>query len=736
MTSNRNSNNAVGCHAHVLVGMSRTISAATVLFLFIISSLFAADPNLNDLTEQLIGNRPALERTDQQLTEAYSAIVDSLLPDLANEDLAKRSASALTVEHLAFHASRPDAEIERSALAKVIAASVNRELPLFTKSWLIRQLERIGRAESAASLAKLLEDADPIIRDCACRALAKNSAPEAAEPLRKALAAADTSTWQIVLISAISSRRDPADMPLIKKFASSENDSVCIAALRGLANIGDKAAIEPLLALMQKGSPQVRQAATDCFITLANHLGDMGDEVNAVAIYSSIAFSPLPTASAPRAAGIIGLGRFGPGAFPQIFEAANDPDFRVRGAVAEALAVNSDKNIVPEIATRFPSASPEAKVVFLRALTIRKDKSGLPTLVTAATDSDANVRATAIRGFVSIGDASVIPIVVKAATTDGDAQTAARFALDQMAGADINGALLAYEKDADGRTKVELARAFGTRRVYGATPSLIQSAADADPAVRRESIRALGLLVDNSSMPALLMIMAGASKDDRDTAIDAVTNAAKRLPEDIRSDAIAAAFLASEPETRVRLIAVAPRIGGAKLLAVVRPSLADADPEIQSAAIRALADWPDAGPADDLLAIAKGATDETRHVIALRGYIRLARLASDRPGAERARLFVAGLQTARRADEKRQAIGGLAEVRHITALEAVTPLIADPALAQEAAVAVVLIGRDIVNDNPDAVKSAMQKVVETSKNADNQKQAKEILDRAEQKLKK
>jgi HEAT repeat protein len=711
----------------------RTYLLIVAAALLLVPVAHAAAADITDLTQQLAGDKPAAQRTDQERTEAYTAVLQSLLADLATEDAGKRSAAQSTLERIAFHASRPDAESERSACAGAIAAQFANDTPVLAKFWLIRQLERIGRAESVASLARLLEDADPSVRDCARRALAKNPAPESAEPLRKTLAAADTATWQIALINAIASRRDPADVTLIAKYAASDNDRLCIASLRGLATIGDKAGIEALLALMQKGSPQVRQAATDCFITLANHLGDNGDKINAVAMYGTI-LNLMPTASAPRSAAIIGLGRFGAGAFPMLFEAAGDSDFRVRGAVTQALAASSDKNVVDEIAKRFAGASPQAKVVFLRALSARRDKSSLGIFLVAADDADLDVRATAIRGFVSVGDAQAIPVVLKSATTDGEVQAAARFALDQMSSPDINSALLASVKDADGRTKVELARAFGARRVYDATPLLIQSAADADPAVRRESIRTLGLLVDAKTMPDLITIMAGAPKDDRDPAIDAVTNAAKRLPDEVRADAVVAALPAAQPEARTRLLAVAGRIGGSKALAATRETLADPNADVHSATVRTLAAWPDAEAAEDVLKLATGTEPEQQQIIALQGYIRLVGLASNRPAPDTIKMYMQAMSAAKRPDEKRRVLAGLGQVRHIAALQAVTPYLDDPALVAEAAQAAVRIGREIVNDNPESVRAAMQKVLEISKNTDIQKQAKETLDRAAQKL--
>jgi len=148
-----------------------------------------------------------------------------------------------------------------------------------------------------------------------------------------------------------------------------------------------------------------------------------------------------------------------------------------------------------------------------------------------------------------------------------------------------------------------------------------------------------------------------------------------------------------------------------------------------------MTEWPDALAADDLLALAKTSAGETQRVLATRGYIRVCAIRSTRPDAESAKLLVVGLQLAQRPDEKWQALGALGEVRDILALQAVVPCMGDKALREEAAMAAVRIGRDIWNNHPQAVKDAMQKVIEVSKNDGLKRDAKEALDHAEQKLK-
>ena len=71
----------------------------------------------------------------------------------------------------------------------------------------------------------------------------------------------------------------------------------------------------------------------------------------------------------------------------------------------------------------------------------------------------------------------------------------------------------------------------------------------------------------------------------------------------------------------------------------------------------------------------------------------------------------------------------------LAAFQSVVPCMGNADLREEACYAAVRIGRDIWNQYPEAVRAAMQKVLEVSKNDGLKREAKEPLDRAEQKLK-
>jgi HEAT repeat protein len=287
--------------------------------------------------------------------------------------------------------------------------------------------------------------------------------------------------------------------------------------------------------------------------------------------------------------------------------------------------------------------------------------------------------------------------------------------------------------------KVEVVQALAMRHVTAATPALLKAAEDTDAGVRNESFKSLGAVATTDSLAAVSALLAKTQDDgSRGEAAKALVNIARRDADtEKRAEPILAAETTATGPAKFSLMGVLGLIGGQKSLEAVRAAVKDNDEKTKDAAIRALADWPDAAAAADLLDVAKTAADEPHQVLAIRGSIRVVRLPSGRPGPENAKMLIAGLETAKRPEEKKQALGGLAEVRELAALQAVVPCLDDPALKEEAAQAAVRIGRDIWNNdkNAETVKTAMEKVIEVSKNQDMVKQAKETLGNAEKKAK-
>ncbi|MCX7050189.1 MAG: HEAT repeat domain-containing protein, partial [Candidatus Sumerlaeota bacterium] len=446
-------------------------------------SLMAQAQDIADLTKELTGEKTAAQRAPDQMEAAYSKAIDSLLPDLGDDDPGKRGKAQVTLEQIAFNSSRPGAEAQRAACSKAIAAKLGADVPPLTSVWLIRQLERIGRAEAVDALAKALGGKDAQIRECARRALLKNSSAEAAEALRKTMAVASDSAWRIALINAMASRRDPADLAALLKEAASDADDVRIAAMVGLAKIGDKSAAPSLAAAMAKGSPEAKRVAADCHLLLADALSNKGEQAEALGIYKSM----LSSQGYLKCGAIIGVGRAGgAGDLTTILQAMPDADARLRGACIDAMVLLKGKDVTEALCAKTKAAEPEMKLALFKALVRRADKTALPTFVSAAEDANEDLCVEAIRGLGAVGDASVTPLLLKIAANSGKPQDTARASLERLKGDDVDKALIAGIDEKDAKIRVEAIRALAGRRTAAAAPALLKSAEEADANVRGE----------------------------------------------------------------------------------------------------------------------------------------------------------------------------------------------------------------------------------------------------------
>jgi HEAT repeat protein len=710
-----------------------TRTFCTGILLATASYVSAEQPSVGDLTRELTGEKPTAERTPEQKEAAYTQVLEALLPDLGNEDAGRRDNAQRTLERITFRASRPGADAERTAAAKASAAKLGPESGLLARVWLLRQLERIGRAEAVPQVAKLLADPDANIRESARRTLQKNPAAEANAALQQALSAAEAPAWRAALLNALAARQDSGNLSLLLKEAAADNDTVRTAALIGLAKLGDKAAVAPIAAAMTKGSPQAQAIAADCYVRLADALAAHGDKALALGIYKQLLGRPGHW----KCAGLIGIGRAGsPSDLPALFDALADQDVKVRGACVEALVLLEGSNVTATIADQVKPARPEAKVGLLQALARRGDKSTASVLVAAAGDADESVQLAALAGLGKIGNAAAVPVLLKAAAASGKSQDVARQSLQALPGAEIDEAVLRAIDESDAKVRSEVVRALAARHVVAGTRRLLKAAEDADGSVRNEALKALGVVAPTAALPGVAAVLVKTADDGtRNEAANALVKIANRDGDvEQRSEPILQSFGSSSGSARLALFGVLGRIGGQKSLAALRTAVQDADEKVKDAAIRALAEWPDATAADELLAIAKSAASETHQVVAIRAYIRVCRIRTGRPETETAKLLAEGLSAAKRPDEKRQALGGLAEVRDVLALQTVVPCLDEAAFQEEAASAAFRISRDIWSQHPEAVKAALQRMLAVSKNDNLKREAREVLERAEQKL--
>ncbi len=401
---------------------------------------------------------------------------------------------------------------------------------------------------------------------------------------------------------------------------------------------------------------------------------------------------------------------------------------------AVAIAMVKDMKgaeVTEALAKELPNLSPTSQVQLLCVLGDRGDAAALPAVVAASKGPDESVRVAALKAIGQLGNASMVLLLAeRAAAAGGQEQKAARESLYRLRGAGVDEAILDGIAQVQPKTRVELITSLGQRNVSAGVETLLKTAKDADRAVRAESLKVLSVVARPEQLSALVDLLINIQgQSDRTEAEKMVAAVAHRIE---KKDRQAEAVLARLPEvndvrSRSSLLLALGRIGDNSALPVLRKELGGKNLDVQTAAIRALSEWPTPEPVPDLLAIAGKSDNQLHRILALRGFVRLLGLETNRPANETIEMYRQAMALAPNAMEKRGVLSGLSAVANADALKMAAGCLDDKELVAEAEVAVVRIAQSIYKEYPQQSADLLKRVIATTKNQAVRQQAEDVM---------
>jgi len=129
----------------------------------------------------------------------------------------------------------------------------------------------------------------------------------------------------------------------------------------------------------------------------------------------------------------------------------------------------------------------------------------------------------------------------------------------------------------------------------------------------------------------------------------------------------------------------------------------------------------------DLLKVAQTSENRVHKILALRGFVRLLGLESERPAEETIELYKKAMDLTGDAPEKKRVLSGLASTKSLAALNMAAEYLDDLALHLEAESAAVRIAQSIYGGYPQRTKEVLQKVLQGTKNDTIREQAQQII---------
>jgi HEAT repeat protein len=513
-------------------------------------------------------------------------------------------------------AGRSEKEREQLAILRGSAAEADKALAC-------KMLAIHGSADSVSDLAALL--ANERLSSWARIALEAIPDPAAGEALRRE--AGKLGGLPLVgVIHSLGVRRDGAAVAMLSTKLTDGDAAVASAAAYALGLVGDGPATAALRAALPRAQGPVRSAVAEGLVRCAERSLAGGKGTEAIAIYEEVRAADVPRQrkiEATRGA-ILARGEAG---VPLLLEQLRSPDeksFRLGLTVAREMPAGATDRALADELAKLP---PARGALLVTAMADRPKSTDVATLVKAAGAGSKEVRAAALAALGQMGNPAAVGTLL-AGVTDADAGIAgaARAALAELRGAEVDAAIRARIEKADPALLAVLLGLVGQRRI-DAVPAAITAADHPDAAVRTAALKALGEIVDIERLGVLVQQTVKPRSDAEGAAALAALKAASiRMPDrEACATRLAGALAGAPVATQVKVLEILGGVGGTKALETIASSARSDDEELKDASSRLLGEWMTADAAPVLLDLTTAAKGEKYQNRAMRGYIRIAR---------------------------------------------------------------------------------------------------------------
>jgi len=470
-----------------------------------------------------------------------------------------------------------------------------------------------------------------------------------------------------------------------------------------------------------------RDTVADAYLNCAAHLRAEGDNNRAAFMYRRILDSDLP--GHLRGAALKGFASWMPAA-ADVVAAFRSDDRQLQAAATQVLRESANTRPVGAVAAALSSFPPHAQVLAIHALADRADRAALDAVMKAYDSSDPDVRVAALEALGTLGNVASTSILLNAAIGGTEPErAAARQSLTDLPGYSVRSDLISRVYHGSDAEKAEAIGALTRRGETAAAQALLEMAQSDNAQVRMASIEGLQTLADADDVARLADVFVSSQPTDSARIAKMLVVVARRCGLDKQVSRDLAQRQTPEMDAKVResLLLALGELSDDSSLPVLRAALSDDDTSVGRAAILALSGWASAAPMPDLLNVAQNADDRTHRVLALRGYIDLAKLSRAMTPDERLQCYQTAMGLASSAAEKRRVLAALPEIKTVDALWCAQSCLADEPVKQEAALAAVTIAREVYTRDGDAVKAVLEQVAAADVRQDIKDQAQATL---------
>ena len=632
-----------------------------------------------------------------------------------------------------------------------LIAVLKSDAPHKDKADACRQLAIIGTKDAVPALAALLGDEK--LSHMARYALEPIPDPVVDEALRDALGKLKGMPL-VGVIGSIGVRRDVRAVRPLTKMLQESDAEVAQAAARALGSIANQRATRALQRALlvsakaeagagQNAAPTANKLALceGLFRCAEIHAAEGRRDV-AVEIYDQLREldGPHQVRGGALRGAILARGKEGAAL---LRENLHSDDYILFSAACQTALELPGSEVTEALTAELKNLPTDNQILVVQTLGKRGDAAALPTLFAVAKSGAKPVRIAAIKALAEIrgasGTAAGLQVLRDSSSvlvellgdSDREISQAAKDSFGALPCQATYDHILEMLKSGEASRQLTAIELVGRRRVVASIPELLEAARDADPKVRPAAIKMVGELGGPNQLSALLDLLMGLKDSDDLAAAEQALKAVCTKSDDpqFHTERLTGLLAQARPAQKGVLLRVLGVTGGTNALRAVRAAIDDPNGEVRAAAIRVLCGWKTADAAPDLLALAKTSPDSSQKTAALQAYINLVR---DESLSTEKKLAICNEAAAliQRDEEKKLLLGVLATVPAVEALSMTMAHLDNPATKDEASLAAVAISEKIVEQKPDEVADALQKVMRATDNRDVRRRAKVILDKA------
>ena len=656
-----------------------------------------------------------------EIREATAAALDRAFDQLQSYHWDQSRAALHPIdEAVAAQSAAPALHPQLEArLIAVLTNSASRA----AKDYACRQLSLIGTEKSVAALSKLLPDRD--LTHLARYALERIPAEAAALALRQAVVQTRGPT-QIGIINSLAACGDEGAAGILIELLANADQEVIGAAVNALGKIGTLKTAAALERFQGTSPDSLRRQVGMARLAAAQGLARRGQRSEAAKVfrqlYTQETFDPL------RVGGLRGLIMAEPTQATELLMAAlTEGDGPLRKLAVRLLVERPADYPLAPFLEKLPTLPASEQVALLEAVRLRGEPSARAAVRNACDSRETEVRLAALRAMAAVGNAEDVIFLAKVAVGEAPECAAGRLALASMPGPEPDRTILEQLPGAQPSVRIELIRALAARGIRAGAALLPDQLSQSNDAVRQAALEALAVLGDERQVTAVIDFMKSTAEPTmQKTAITALEALVGRAESRSVTPLLTGLTGANAP-VRMILLEQLGRVGGREALAAVCAALSDEEPTVREAAVRILANWPDAHALPELLKIMQNDRQPGQRTVAFQGYVRLCREASRLSADQRLEGLVQAMQLAPRDEDKILVISALAEVSNLEALRVLASCLEQAALKEAAGVAAAKVAASLGPEAREEVIPILRRAAKVCSHVETQRRINELL---------